>query len=339
MEQSAVRLKIFTVSIIAGIIGILEEPAFAQGIDMNAARKEAGLVFYTATQASDADELIKKFSEKYPFVKGNYYRAGGAPLLQRILTEARGGKHLWDVVSALGPQVIMLKEKGLLAPYRSAHQSFYATGFYDPDGFWTDTYDLFITIAYNTQMIPRQQVPKRWEDLLDPRWKDEKICLDVRRDDWFAGMMEAMGPEKGKIYMERLRSQKPAFRQGNQLIVQMLAAGEFPIAITYAHTVEQVKAKGAPVDWVGVEPMIAITEPIALSKYAPHPNVGKLLIDFVLSKEGAELLKRQRRVPARLDVDPLTERLNPKSLKLYPVNISSERLDPEGFKAFFGVSR
>lgn len=336
MKQSLMGLTILAIVISIWLSGTLEKPALAAGIDINTVKKEAGLVFYTATRASDADETIRKFTEKYPFIKGNYYRAGGAPLLQRILTEARGAKHLWDVVSALGPQVIMLEEKGLLAPYKSIHQSFYPKGFYDPDGYWTDTYDLYITVAYNTKMVPSSQVPRRWEDLFDPRWKDGKICLDERRDDWFAGMMEAMGPQKGKIYMERLRSQKPIFRQGNTLIVQLMAAGEFPLAITYAHSVEQMKAIGAPIDWVAMEPMIAITEPIALSKHARHPNVGKLFIDFVLSKEGAELLKSQRRVPARLDVDPLTKRLDPRNLKLHPVNISSERLDQEGFRAFFG---
>jgi ABC-type Fe3+ transport system substrate-binding protein len=71
---------------------------------------------------------------------------------------------------------------------------------------------------------------------------------------------------------------------------------------------------------------------------APHPNAGKLFLDFILSQEGARLLRGQQRIPARLDVEPLTERLNPNKLKLYPVNISIEKLDPRGFRKFFGVS-
>src|SRR5258705_6476827 len=96
---------------------------YAQIIDMEAAKREGELVFYSATRAEDTDQLIKAFTEKYPFIKGTYYRAGGDPLLQRILTEARGGKHLFDVVTALGTQIIMLKDKGLLAPHRSVHQT------------------------------------------------------------------------------------------------------------------------------------------------------------------------------------------------------------------------
>ena len=310
---------------------------YTQAIDMDAAKREGELVFYSATRVEDTDQLVKAFMKKYPFIKGTYYRAGGDPLLQRILTEARGGKHLFDVVTALGTQVIMLKDKGLLAPHRSVHQSAYAKGFYDPEGYWTDTYDLYVTVAYNTKMVPKNAVPKSWEDLLDARWRDGKICLDLRRHDWFYAMMEVMGAEKGKNFMERLRAQKPTFRQGNSLIQQLMTAGEFPLAITYAHTVEYTRSKGAPIDWVSADPMIALSEPIALYRNAPHPNAGKLFIDFILSQEGARLLRGQQRIPARLDVEPLTERLNPRNLKLYPVNISIERLDPQGFRNFFGV--
>jgi iron(III) transport system substrate-binding protein len=336
-------LKTYVTYLLAGLIltFCLGDPwprdALGQGIDLEAAKREGELVFYSAMRAEDTDQMVKAFTKKYPFVKGSFYRAGGDPLLQRILTEAKAGKHLFDVVSALGTQVIMLKDKGLLAPYRSSHQSAYAKGFYDPEGYWTDTYDLYITIAYNTKMVPKNAVPKSWQDLLDPRWKDGKICLDLRRHDWFYAMMDVLGPDKGKSFMEGLRAQQPTFRQGNTLIQQLMTAGEFPLAVTYAHTVEYTRTKGAPIDWVALDPMIAVSEPIALYRHAPHPNVAKLFIDFLLSQEAANLLRSQQRIPARLDVEPLTERLNPKKLKLYPVNISIEKLDPRGFRRFFGV--
>ena len=74
--------------------------AYTLGIDVEAAKRAGELVFYSATRAEDTDQLVKAFTKKYPFIRGSYYRAGGDPLLQRILTEARGGKHLFDVVTA-----------------------------------------------------------------------------------------------------------------------------------------------------------------------------------------------------------------------------------------------
>ena len=310
---------------------------FAQSTHLESAKKEGELVLYASTRTEDANQIVGAFMKKHPFIKANYYRAGSDPLFQRMITESRAARHLFDVVSIKGSIILSLKERGLLAPYKSVHQSAYGPGFYDPEGFWTDTYDLYYTIAYNTKMVSANSIPRKWQDLLLSQWADGKICMDPRLNDWFAGMKEVLGPTDGSVFMERLRQQKPVFREGHNLISQLLGAGEFPLAITYAHTVEQLKTKGAPIDWMPLEPMLAISQPVALSARAPHPNAGKLFIDFMLSGEGANLLKLQQRIPARLDVEPVTERLNPKKLKLHPVNITIEKLDPTGFRKFFGL--
>ena len=309
----------------------------AQQTYLESAKKEGELLLYASTRAEDANQIVGAFMKKYPFIKAQYYRAGSDPLYQRMITESRAGQHLFDVVSIKGPIIISLKERRMLAPYKSVYQSAYGRGFYDPEGFWTDTYDLYYTIAYNTKMVTANSAPRKWQDLLLSQWDRGKICMDPRLNDWFAGMMEVLGRTDGSVFMEKLRRQMPVFREGHTLIAQLLAAGEFPLAITYAHTVEQLKTKGAPIDWVTLDPMIAISQPIALSARAPHPNVGKLFIDFMLSGDGANLLKVQQRIPARLDVEPVTERLSPKKLKLHPVNIALEKLDPTGFRNFFGL--
>jgi iron(III) transport system substrate-binding protein len=310
---------------------------FAQPANVESAKKEGEMLFYVSTRAEDANQLSAMFMKKYPFIKATYYRSGSDPLFQRMITESRAGQHLFDVISIKAPIMISLKDHRMLAPYKSVHQSAYGRGFYDPDGFWTDTYDLYYTIAYNTKLVPANNIPRKWQDLLLPQWTEGKICMDPRLNDWYAGMKEALAPAEGSAFMEQLRKQKPAFREGHSLIAQLLGAGEFPLAITYAHTVEQLKSRGAPIDWISLDPMVAISQPIALSARAPHPNAGKLFIDFMLSAEGANLLKLQQRIPARLDVEPVTERLNPKKLKLHPVNIAIEKLDPIGFRKFFGL--
>lgn len=335
--RGAIRIKKFlggALLVAALLTG--KHHAVAQPANVETAKKEAELLFYVSTRAEDANQISAAFMKKYPFIKATYYRSGSDPLYQRMITESRAGQHVFDVVSIKGPIMISLKNNRLLAPYKSTHQSSYGPGFYDPEGSWTDTYDLYYTIAYNTKLVAPNQVPRKWHDLLAPQWADGKICMDPRLNDWYAGMKEAFGGD-GAAFMERLRKQKPAFREGHSLIAQLLGAGEFPLAITYAHTTEQLKSRGAPVDWVSLDPMIAISQPIALGARAPHPNAGKLFIDFMLSAEGANLLKLQQRIPARLDIEPVTERLNPKKLKLHPVNIAIEKLDPGGFRKFFGL--
>jgi ABC-type Fe3+ transport system substrate-binding protein len=97
--------------------------------------------------------------KKHPFITPNYYRAGSDPLFQRMITESRAARHIFDVISIKGPIMLSLKERWLIAPYKSVHQSAYGPGFYDPEGFWTDTYDLYYTIAYNTKMVSANRIP------------------------------------------------------------------------------------------------------------------------------------------------------------------------------------
>jgi ABC-type Fe3+ transport system substrate-binding protein len=82
-----------------------------------------------------------------------------------------------------------------------------------------------------------------------------------------------------------------------------LAAGEFPLGVTYSHQISSIKKKGAPVEWIPtMQPIVTGLKPISLSSRAVHPYAGKLFIDFVLSKEGQELIRSFNRIPDRGDV-------------------------------------
>ncbi len=117
--------------------------------------------------------------------------------------------------------------------------------------------------------------------------------------------------------MRKLAAQKPAFRDSETVITQLLAAGEFPVGITYSHQAATVKRRGAPVEWVRTaQPIVTGLKPIALSAKAQHPNAGKLFIDVVLSKEGQELMRSFNRIPDRGDV---TSELK-EGTKLFPAD-------------------
>jgi hypothetical protein len=71
------------------VSGFPHRDAQSQGMDLEAAKREGELVSYSATRAEDTDQLVKAFTKKYPFIKGSYYRTGGDPRFERILTEAK----------------------------------------------------------------------------------------------------------------------------------------------------------------------------------------------------------------------------------------------------------
>jgi hypothetical protein len=94
-------------------------------------------------------------------------------------------------------------------------------------------------------------------------------------------MLTAWGGQKGGNFMRKLTQQKPAFRDGNVLIANLLAAGEFPIGITYAHLIERLRTRGAPVDWVSLKPMVAAPISIALAVRPMNPNAAILLTGVI----------------------------------------------------------
>ena len=150
-------------------------------------------------------------------------------------------------------------------------------------------------------------------------------------------MVTAWGKDKGHDFMRKFSQNKPASRDGNVLIADLLAAGEFPLAITYAHLVERLRMRGAPVDWVALKPMIAAPISIALPARPAHPNAANLFMDLVLSKEGSELLMSMGRVPTRADVISSAKRLDPRALDLVSLHVSSDDMDPEEFRRILGV--
>jgi iron(III) transport system substrate-binding protein len=135
--------------------------------------------------------------------------------------------------------------------------------------------------------------------LLNPRWKNA-IAIDSNKIEWFAMLLKL----KGRPFMERLAALSPTLRDGNTLVLQLLAAGEFPVAAgVYEYSVEDMKQRGAPVDWIGLEPVITYTVAVSLPSQPPRPFAAKLFIEWLLSKEGQEVVNQYGRVPIRDDVE------------------------------------
>jgi iron(III) transport system substrate-binding protein len=325
--------------ILAVSLLLIPRIAFAASADatLDGAKKEAKLVVYTAMQPEDSTKLIDLYRSRYPFIDGSFFRAGSAPLLNRILTESRAGRFLFDIVSGKVSDLLLLQKRGLLGKIVSVELAAYPDKFKDKQNRWADIYNNYYTIAYNSQRVWLTEIPARWDDLLDAKWQDNKITLDPRAYDWYFGMISAWGTDKGVEFMRKLNQQKPAFRDGNVLIANLLAAGEFSIAITYAHLIDRLRARGAPVDWIALKPMVAVPISIAVAARPMNPNAANLFVDMVLSREGADVLKSMGRVPTRGDVQPSAKRLDPKGLDLLPLHVSSDEMDPEDFRKIFGL--
>src|SRR6202008_4968611 len=175
------------------------------------ARKEGNVNFYAATNMRDTQEIVAGFNKFYPFVKVGITSLGGPGVLNKVTTEDRAGVALADVVTITGCYVPELIEKKMLAKYRSPMVPFVRKGFVDAEGYWPGVYAIGYTIIYNNRRVAQKDAPKRYEDLLQPRWKNN-LLMDSEAHDLLAGLIDLWGEAKATAFLKQIaQEQKVTF--------------------------------------------------------------------------------------------------------------------------------
>ena len=261
------------------------------------ARKEGSVVVYTSLNLKDSVPIVDAFEKKYG-VKAVLWRASSEKVVQRSLTETRAGRFAADIYETNGPEMEILHREKLLANFYSPGIENIPAETIPAHRQWIPDRFNFFTIAYNTKLVKPEDVPNTYEDLLHPRWAG-KIGLEAGDTDWFGAVVKGMGETKGLEYFKRLAASKPEMRTGHTLIAELVASGEIALAAAvYNHNAERLIEKGAPIKWKPLAPTFGRPNAIGVSNRAPHPHAALLFVDFMLSKEGQELLKQRNRVPA-----------------------------------------
>ena len=203
----------------------------------------------------------------------------------------------------ISPSLTPMRERNLIAPYISPEFSNLYEDLYDAKGFWSTVYLNTLVLGYNTKVIARNDLPKTYDDLLKPQYK-QKFIIDIENHDVFVGLSQEWGQEKAINYFKGLAKQEPVFLRGNTNRANFVSVGERSMTFVYAQVIERMKQTGAPVDWIPLEPVAVELNVAMLSAKAPHPNSAKLFVDYLLSKDGQEFLKTFRRIGPRKDVKP-----------------------------------
>jgi iron(III) transport system substrate-binding protein len=292
--------------------------AATQDAMIEAAKREGEVVYYASMNLAEANAIIAEFEKRYPFIKVKLNRTGSEKLLSKVLTEHRVKKLSADVIQTVEFSMHLFQRSGVLAQYTPQSNAQYPADFKE-DGFWTTVYYNPYVIAYNTKLVPKQTAPRRYEDLLDPKLKG-KMMIESTKADWFAGVLQIMGQERGLKFMRDLAKQQLSPREGHELLAQLVAAGEGLIDVNIPiASVERMKERGAPIDWTAVGAAPAIMVGAGLSSQASHPNAAKLFLEFVLSREGQRLMRTPGRLVARADLAPEQAALM-KEVNIAPVN-------------------
>jgi iron(III) transport system substrate-binding protein len=281
-------------------------PVIVFGADsalIEGAKREGGLVFYTTMDIQNSSALVDAFTKKYPFIKGDLVRLGGTAMVSRIMTEAQAGANRFDVAVGISPSYTPMRERNLIAPYVSPEFPNLYDDLYDPKGYWATVYLNTWVLGYNSKAISRSELPKNYEDLLKPQFK-QKFIIDIENHDLFVALSQEWGQEKAINYFKGIAKQVPVFLRGNTNRANFVSVGERSMTFVYAQVIERMKQSGAPVDWIPLEPVAVETNVAMLSAKAAHPNAARLFVDYLISKDGQEFLKTFRRIGPRRDVKP-----------------------------------
>jgi len=277
---------------------------------LEGARKEGQVVFYSAMIVNQAlRPLADAFIKKYPFVKMMFWRADTEEIIDKLGAEERAHNVVADVAEGTGVGDLAAGA-GLTQPYYTPLVAQLPERYRDPQNRWAYTRISYFGAAYNTRLVPPGTQPKSYDDLLDPRWRG-KLAWRVNTASgtplFITAIRLARGEAKAGAYFHKLAEQKMInFGSGSaRTLVDRVIAGEFPIALNiFAHHPLISKAKGAPVDSQLMAPVPSTAGTMVIPKGVHHPYAAMLLADFVLSKEGQQILAGADYFPVRADVSP-----------------------------------
>ncbi|WP_231514915.1 extracellular solute-binding protein [Oceanobacillus salinisoli] len=276
---------------------------------------EDSVVVYSPHGSDILGEFEKLFEEEYG-IDMQFLDMGSQEILDRVRSEANNVQaDVWWGAPQLNFD--QAKSDGLLAEYKPSYADALDEMYHDEDWTWTGTSITPEVILYNTKEISEEEVPKDWDDLLDPKWKDEIIIRYPLASGTMRTIYSAMiyrtykdtqDPQEGYEWLKKLDENTKEYSANPEVMYNQVAKGVGSLSVwNMPDTVMLAEEKGYPFDYVIPESGTPVlTEGIAILKDAPHPKAAEAFYEFVNTKEAAKLLaETYYRIPTREDVENL----------------------------------
>ena len=275
-------------------IALAASPATAADKSLlDAARKEGRVAFYANITA--VEPIMKAFAADTR-VKADYTRISTARFVATAITEFEAGKFMADVVQGPLPILELLKDRGILASYRSPAAAGY------PE--WTrkdDRIQLFgveyIAVIYNKELVKSADVPKRYEDLTHPKWRDKIVMPNPANHAtticWLVGLRDHVFKSEAewRKFLAGLAANRPMFVASLGPTPAPIESGEKPIGISMPKYI--VTKAPAPLDWARLQqPLMGTPRAIAVTSKAPHPNAARAFVDYWLSEKAMGMMAK-----------------------------------------------
>ncbi len=294
MQPKRMLIEAFGAGVLAAA---LLSPAYAASPELIAAAEEEGKVIWYTTMIVDqaVRPIAAAFEKKYPGITVEFTRAGSGDTALKIINEGQAGRVMGDVFDGTATFSSVMPA-GMAEAYVPESAAAYPEELKDPGGHWHALNSYFLTAAYNTDLVSPEEAPKSFEDLLDPKWQGQMVWSvepePVAAPGFIGNVLLTMGEEEGMAYLDQLAAQDITNMAASQrAVLDRVIVGDFPIGLMiFNHHVGISQGEGAPIEWVRLEPVVSSASLLGLVKGGPNPNAGKLLIDYILSEEGQQVL-------------------------------------------------
>ncbi len=289
-------------TLIAAALIALTAAAFAEGNKESASGAPAQkLMIYTSMKEVLIGELKDAFVKKHPNISVDYYSAGAGKIMAKLAAERQSNQVVVDVLwTSEVPDFFALKREGMLEQYASPEAADTYSPVNDPEGYFTAARLGTLGIVYNTDKI--KTPPKTWNDLLKSEYKGAFAIANPALSGTAFVSVGMLVENFGWEFIQKLRANGAMMGQGSGQVVDDTAVGSLAgcIGVDYI-TLDKVE-KGAPLGFFNPPEMLVIPSPAAIIKGTRNLDAAKKFIDFILSKEGQEIIARANTIPVRNDV-------------------------------------
>jgi iron(III) transport system substrate-binding protein len=312
---------------------------------VQAARKEAKVVWHTSLALPSSTAIAHFFQDKYKGIEVEVHRNGSQRVLQRFMQETSAGIKNADIIhTSDAGHFELLKDKNLLLKFAPQSVAAFPDGFKDKAGFYYGMRATLSVMAHNPKIVSEKDAPKSWKDLLNPKWNGKLVTAHPGYSGIIMTHVLALVNQYGWEYFRELAKNKPHLVQSANDPAGVVASGERPVGVNgaeyyYYKTLKQ----GNPIKIIyPKEGVPLVVSPVAIAKDAPHPSAARLFVEFIFSKESQQLLAdKEGLYTGHPDVTYPADKPKLKDLKL--LNTQADELEKRNaeirkrFVEFFGA--
>jgi iron(III) transport system substrate-binding protein len=268
-------------------------PAFGQTATLiDAAKKEGGkVIVYTSMETFTADAIQKAFESKTG-LQMEYWRGGSTEVIDRVLSEHRVGKPIFDVVATTGDHMHLMAKEGAFARYESPSLKGFAKDAIDPV-LGARYRNVLYGVIYNKNSIKAADAPKTLEDVAKAEYRGKLVMPHpvnhTLTTQWLASLDKIMPKPRAEKFIRDLAAARPVFVESIVPAADRVGTGETPVGITFVRFVLTYNKQGANLDYVRDYTMLGDGQYITLGAKAPRPSAGKAFIDFFLDEQSMKI--------------------------------------------------